>query len=124
MVDHPEPGAGLLRRDYWLVLSTPATTTAPDDIERELAAHLAWLLKLEDAGAVVMSGPLTSGPGTGPGSGMTVLRAESAEHARRIADSDPFVTAGLRTAEVFGWRVNEGAISVRVSLGTGTYVWD
>jgi hypothetical protein len=25
--------------------------------------------------------------------------------------------------EVFGWRVNEGAIEVRVSLGTGTYSW-
>jgi hypothetical protein len=24
---------------------------------------------------------------------------------------------------VFGWRVNEGAIQLRVSLGTGTYTW-
>jgi hypothetical protein len=33
------------------------------------------------------------------------------------------VVAGLRTVEVFGWRVNEGAIRIRMSLGTGTYSW-
>jgi hypothetical protein len=33
------------------------------------------------------------------------------------------VVAGLRTVEVFGWRVNEGAIQIRMSLGTGTYTW-
>lgn len=55
--------------------------------------------------------------------GGTVLRAESAERARAVAQADPFVVAGLRTVEVFGWRVNEGAIQVRVSLGTGTYAW-
>jgi len=72
---------------------------------------------------VFLSGPLVSGPGTGPGSGVTVLRAGSAEEARAIAQADPFVVAGLRTVEVFGWRVNEGAVRVQLSLGTGTYSW-
>ncbi len=31
--------------------------------------------------------------------------------------------AGLRTFQVFGWRVNEGSIGVRLSLGTGGYAW-
>jgi hypothetical protein len=53
-----------------------------------------------------------------------VLRAQSAEHAAGIAARDPFVLAGLRTFEVFRWLVNEGAIRVRLSLGTGTYTWD
>jgi hypothetical protein len=52
-----------------------------------------------------------------------VLRAESAARAREIAEADPFVVAGLRTVEVFGWRVNEGAIQIRMSLGTGAYTW-
>jgi len=52
-----------------------------------------------------------------------VLRAERAEDARAIARTDPFVVAGLRTFEVFGWRVNEGAIQLQISLGTGTYLW-
>ncbi len=113
----------LLGRDYWLALSTPVPTTTAADIERHVEEHLAWLLKLEADGVVFLSGPLTSGPGTGPGSGVTVLRAERAEDARAIARTDPFVVAGLRTFEVFGWRVNEGAIQLQISLGTGTYLW-
>jgi uncharacterized protein YciI len=113
----------LLGRDYWLILSTPVESTTAADVEHHLEAHLAWLLELEAAGMVFLSGPLISGPGVGPGSGVTVLRASSAERARAIAEADPFVAAGLRTVEVFGWRVNEGAIEVRVSLGRGTYAW-
>jgi uncharacterized protein YciI len=113
----------LLGRDYWLVLATPTATTTAADIERHLDEHLAWLLKLEADGVVFLSGPLVSGPGTAPGSGVTVLRAGRAEAARAIARTDPFVTAGLRTVEVFGWRVNEGAVRVHISLGTGTYSW-
>jgi hypothetical protein len=53
-----------------------------------------------------------------------VLRAATAADAAAIAATDPFVRAGLRTFEVFGWRVNEGAVSVRFSLGTGSYAWE
>jgi uncharacterized protein len=83
-----------------------------------------WLLKLEAQGVVFLSGPLLSGRGTGPGSGITVLRADSAADAEAIAATDPFVLAGLRTFEVFCWRINEGAIGVKLSLGTGAYTWD
>jgi uncharacterized protein len=114
----------LLGRDYWLVRSSPVEAITGADIEQHLDAHLAWLLKLEVDGTVFLSGPLTSGPGIRPGSGITVLRASSAEHAAAIAATDPFVLAGLRTFEVFGWRVNEGTIGVRMSLGTGTYSFE
>jgi uncharacterized protein YciI len=113
----------LLGRDYWLVLSTPRPGTTAADLERHVDAHLTWLLELEADGAAFLSGPLTSGPGVTPGSGVTVLRAGSAAEAEKVAATDPFVVAGLRSAEVFGWRVNEGAIQLRVSLGTGRYTW-
>ena len=70
-----------------------------------------------------MSGPLLSGPGTGPGSGVTVLRAADGEAAEAIAAQDPFVRAGLRTFAIYQWRVNEGSIGIQLSLGTGTYDW-
>jgi uncharacterized protein YciI len=114
----------LLGREYWLILSTPAPAVTGADIGGHVEAHLDWLLELEAEGVVVMSGPLTEGPGARPGSGVTVLRAQSAEHAAGIAARDPFVLAGLRTFEVFRWLVNEGAIRVQLSLGTGTYTWD
>ncbi len=115
--------ARLLGRDYWLVLSTPNPSTALADIRALVDEHVAWLLKLEAEGTVFLSGPLVSGPGTGPGSGVTVLRAASADHAEAIAATDPFVAHGLRTFQVFAWRVNEGAISIQLSLGTGGYTW-
>src|SRR5438477_6794636 len=113
----------LLGRDYFLVVSIPAAATTGEDIQRHLDDHLAWVLKLEADGVVFLSGPLTSGPGVRPGSGVTVLRAASAEQAREIAQDDPFVRAGLRTVEVYGWRVNEGAIRVDICLGTGRFEW-
>jgi uncharacterized protein YciI len=114
----------LLGRDYWLVLSAPLDTTTGADIERHVDEHIAWLLKLEADGVLFLSGPLVSGRGTGPGSGVTVLRAGTAAEAEAVAAADPFVIAGLRTFQVFGWRVNEGSIQIRLSLGTGSYAWD
>ena len=101
-------------------------------IAAHVEEHIAWLLELERADVLFASGPLLSGPGVGPGSGVTVLRAPDEEAALRapdeeaacmIAAGDPFVRAGLRTFGVHRWRLNEGSVSVRVSLGTGTYEW-
>lgn len=116
--------ARLLGRDYWVVLSTPAEGTTDDDVRAHVEAHVAWLLDLEHQGFVVASGPLLSGPGTGPSSGLTVLRAEDESTARKIAAGDPFVVKGLRTFVLHRWRLNEGSIHIRLSLGTGTYEWD
>jgi uncharacterized protein len=113
----------LLARDYWLLLSTPAAGVDQAAIEEHLQEHLAWLIGLEEAGVLFASGPLLSGPGVGPGSGVTVLRAEDEDEARLIAMGDPFVLAGLRTFAVHRWRLNEGSVSLRVSFGTGTYEW-
>ena len=126
MSDQPSAAAGtpgLLARDYWLILSTPVEGTSRAAIEAHVGTHIAWLLTLERDGTLFLSGPLLSGPGTGPGSGVTVLRASSEEAARQIAAADPFVQAGLRTFTVHQWRLNEGSVSVRLSLGTGAYDW-
>src|ERR1700759_428651 len=113
----------LLGRDYWLVRSIPQPGTDRAAIEARVEEHVAWLLDLERRDLLLASGPLLSGPGTGPGSGVTILRAPDEETARKIADGDPFVRHGLRTFGLYRWRLNEGSVGVRVSLGTGTYDW-
>ncbi|MFR9768379.1 YciI family protein [Nocardia sp. SC052] len=120
--DAPDPSL-LLGRDYWMVTSTPSAGTTSEDIAALAPAHIAWLLDLEERGVVFLSGPLVSGPGTGPGSGVTVLRASDEADATAIASADPFVTAGLRSFVVHRWRLNEGSVSMRLSLGRGTYEW-
>jgi uncharacterized protein YciI len=113
----------LLGRDYWLVRSIPQPGTNANTVAARVEEHVAWLLDLERRDLLLASGPLLSGPGTGPGSGVTILRAPDEETARKIADGDPFVRHRLRTFELYRWRLNEGSIGVRVSLGTGTYDW-
>jgi uncharacterized protein YciI len=127
-VTSQEPAAAvdlsrLLAQDYWLILSTPVTDTDQAAIDAHVSDHVAWLLELERQDVLFVSGPLLSGPGTGPGSGVTVLRVPDEETARKVASDDPFVRAGLRTFVVHRWRLNEGSICVRMSLGTGTYEW-
>ena len=122
----PEDRAGpdmsaLLQRDYWLIRSTPMESTTAADVAHGAGEHVQWLLGLEARGIVVMSGPLLSGPGVRPGAGITVVRADTEDDAVAIGNADPFVLSGLRTFEVFRWRVNEGTIDVRISLGTGTF---
>lgn len=114
---------GLLGRDYWLILSTPVAGTSQADIDGCAPGHIAWLLGLERDEVLFLSGPLLSGPGTGPGSGVTVLRATDQDEAASIAAKDPFVVKGLRTFTVHMWRLNEGSIGVRLSLGAGRYDW-
>jgi uncharacterized protein YciI len=119
----PAEAPELLGRDYWLIVSTPSAGAGQADIDALVGEHVRWLLGLEREHVVVMSGPLLSGPGTGPGSGVTVLRAADGEAAEAIAAQDPFVRAGLRTFAIYQWRVNEGSIGIQLSLGTGTYDW-
>lgn len=118
----PEPPR-LLGRDYWLIWSVPTAGTDAEAIGEHVDKHVAWLLGLEAEGVLFLSGPLLSGPGTGPGSGVTVIRAEDQDAARAIAAADPFVQAGLRTFTVHRWRLNEGHVAVTVSLGAGTCDW-
>jgi uncharacterized protein len=112
-----------LDRDYWLIRSVPRPDSTADDFARLMDDHMRWVLAQEAAGTVFLSGPLLDGPGVAPGSGITVLRADDAAQAAKIAAEDPFVVAGLRDPEVFRWRLKEGAIQVNLTLGTGTFTW-
>jgi uncharacterized protein YciI len=117
----PVDRSAMLGAQLWVVRSSPRQGVTAADVEAVVDAHLEWMLGLEAAGHVVASGPLTSGPGVLPGAGLTVLRASSEQEAAALAAQDPFVAKGLRSFEVYGWRVMEGAIAVRVSFGTTTY---
>ena len=59
----------------------------------------------EKKGLLFASGPLSEADGSQKGRGLTVLRAASAEEARKIAELDPFFVNGLRTFEIREWTV-------------------
>ncbi|MFA6028239.1 MAG: YciI family protein [Elusimicrobiota bacterium] len=62
--------------------------------------HVAHLEDLDDAGKLVLCGPFKDFKG-----GMVVVKAGSADEARRIAESDPFVKSGFESYELRTWEL-------------------
>lgn len=71
--------------------------------EPHLPAHRAYLAQLDQAGALVLSGPFTDRRG-----GMVLIRAESEAAARAIAEADPLVVNGVDRYELRHWRITGG----------------
>ena len=57
--------------------------------------HVEHLRKLDAEGALVLCGPFSDFPG-----GMVVVRAESPNEAKAIAEADPFISSGCKTYEL------------------------
>ncbi len=104
----------MLRKKLYVVISKPLV--APEQLQPVLPAHLEYMIALEKRGLVFASGPLADGAGPPTGQGLTILRAASAEEARRIAEGDPFFVAKLRSFELKEWTVMEGTLGLRVNL--------
>jgi uncharacterized protein YciI len=102
----------MLRKTLYVVLSKGAAT--PEQIGTLLPQHLEYMIGLEKSGVLFASGPLTAAQGQPAGDGLTILRAASAEEARKIASADPFVASNLRTFEVREWTVMEGSLGLTI----------
>jgi uncharacterized protein YciI len=106
-----------LGKNFYVVITTP---TAPrEKLEPLIPAHLANQVRLEKEGIMFAAGPLTKEDGTRHG-GMFVLRANSFDEARAIADADPLHKAGLRAYTLMRWTVNEGSYGVRINYSDQT----
>ena len=106
--------ARMLRKKLYVILSKCAAT--PEQIVAVLPQHLEYMIGLEKKGVLFASGPLSAAQGAPAGDGLTILRASSAEEARAIASTDPFVVNKLRTFEVREWTVMEGSLGLTVNF--------
>jgi hypothetical protein len=104
----------MLRKKLYVVLSKGGA--APEAIAKELPRHLEYMIGLEKRGVLFASGPLAAADGKTRGDGLTILRATSAQAARKIAAADPFVVQGLRSFELREWTVMEGSLGIRVNF--------
>jgi uncharacterized protein YciI len=104
----------MLRKKLYVILSKGDAT--PEQIGAILPQHLEYMIGLEKKGVLFASGPLADAAGKTRGDGLTVLRAESADEARAIASTDPFVINKLRTFEVREWTVMEGSLGVKINF--------
>jgi uncharacterized protein YciI len=104
----------MLRKKLYVVLSKGGA--AAEEIAKHLPSHLEYMIGLEKKGVLFASGPLAETDGKTRGDGLTILRAPSAEAARKIAEADPFVVNGLRSFELREWTVMEGSLGIKVNF--------
>jgi uncharacterized protein YciI len=105
---------GMLRKKLYVVLSKGAAN--PEQLSEHLPSHLEYMIDLERKGVLFASGPLSDGEGKMRGDGLTILRAGGLDEARKIAESDPFFVAGLRSFELREWTLMEGSFGIRVNF--------
>ena len=93
---------------WYLVLSRRKAT--PEEMGANIQGHLAWMQRQHQDANVLFSGPTTDRT-----TGIYVVRADSVEQARSIADTDPFHELGLREYEMLEWEVHQ-------ILGAGSFI--
>ncbi len=106
---------GALAFELFIVES--AAAAPPEKMQEILPRHLAYQKEVEAAGKLFLAGPVSDAAGENmSGGGMIVYRASSIEEARKIAEDDPMHKEGGREFTVRAWLVNEGSLSLNVTL--------
>ena len=89
----------------------------PDSLQETLPAHLDYQKTLEAKGALVFAGPLSDTAGEAmSGGGLIVYRAASFDEALALAEADPMHRDGKRSFTLRRWLINEGSLTVSLSL--------
>jgi len=104
--------------NLWVIISEAAASAEEIGVHRE--AHLQRQVELEKAGVLFAAGPLFNEDGNRAGAGMIVIRAESAEAARQIAELDPMHANGVRSFRMYQWMVHEGRINISLDISDGS----
>ena len=108
---------GALAFEVYVAVSTPVAP--PEKVKEALPDHLAYLRGLEANGSLMLAGPMSDETGAEmQGMGMLVLRAQSLEEARALAEGDPMHKTGARSFVLRRWLINEGSISVSTGLSS------
>lgn len=121
MSDTPAPRKGLGKRLY-VILTRP--TAIAGDREAVRTEHRAFINDLEARGILFAAGPEVDESDRSQGSGIIIIRAESLEAAKQIADAEPFHRLGYREYDIRTWRVSEGSFRLSVRLTEQTIVFE
>jgi len=106
---------GSLAMELFVVESTAETTS--EEMQAVLPDHLAYQKDVEAQGKLFLAGPLSDASGElMEGTGMIVYRVGTIEEALKLADADPMHAKGVRSYKIRKWLINEGAISLSVTL--------
>jgi uncharacterized protein len=114
--------ARMLKKQLWVIMTR---AEAPlEEVREHLKAHLQHQIALEKAGIMYGAGPATRPGETSAAFGLIIIRAKDEAEARRIADSDPMHSSGVRRYELFSWSLNEGRVNVALSFSDQTFSFE
>jgi hypothetical protein len=127
MPDQPDKSveqliAGMLKKQLWVVMTK--SVAPPDAVRQHLKAHLDHQIRLEKAGIMYGAGPATKPGETAASFGLIIIRAKDEAEARRIADSDPMHSSGVRAYELYAWSLNEGCINVTLNFSDQSFRYE
>ena len=108
----------MLSRQLYFYISIPIQ--GPTRVMQQVEVHLQHLYRLEREGLLYAAGPFSdcNSDSDFPGGGIIILRAKNMEHAKQIADSDPFHVTGCRTYQLYPWVNNEGRDQIDFTKST------
>jgi uncharacterized protein YciI len=94
-----------------VLLRRPESRPEIDDDTAELlqAQHLGHFAAMKTAGHLRVAGPLSDQPDDG-WRGICLYQVGSLEEARRLAELDPAVRAGVFSVDVMSWYTAKGAL--------------
>ncbi len=109
-----EGSGNSLRMQLYVVTSTAKNL---ESVKQNLAEHRAYLQELENQNVLFGAGPLWTDDGQYfEGDGLLIYRANSVQEAEKIAQADPMHTSNARTFSIRPWLLNDGKITVQVTL--------
>jgi uncharacterized protein len=109
-----ETSGSSLRMQLYVVTSIAKSL---DAVKQNLPEHRAYLRELENKDILFGAGPLWTDDGQYfEGDGMLIYRASSVEEAQQLAEADPMHKNGAREFKIRPWLLNDGSITIRVTL--------
>ena len=79
--------------------------------------HFRFVKRLEAEGRLFAAGPyVDERSGKPTGEGLFIVRGDTSDEVARVVSEDPFYKGGFRTFRVQPWQLNEGSLTVRLSL--------
>lgn len=105
---------GLLAKKLYVVFTTPTKGLGP--VMEKLDEHLAFQLELQNKGIMFGAGPFSDDEESNwNGEGMVIIRANSLDDAKKIANGDPMHASGARSFRVRPWLLNEGKVTIELT---------
>lgn len=116
MSDNDQPR--VVTENLYAVITTPKFER--EKILEALPDHLAYQVSLEERSIMFAAGPLFEKDGAPPRAGLIIIRAKSFAEAEEIAKADPMHQRGLRSYTIDRWQINEGSLTIKVQIESGT----